>query len=84
MVALNANRRYFRQLNVAQKNSVKTNDPIFDKVYTRIGLKLIKEVGILVDTYREKLFLPRTSRTKDHIHFVFAKAFRYHTATETV
>ena len=53
MVALNANRRYFRQLNVAPKFSVKTNDIIFDKVYTGIGLKLIKEAGILVDTYRE-------------------------------
>ena len=34
---------YFRQLNVAQKFSVKASDHISDKVYIRIGLKLIKE-----------------------------------------
>lgn len=74
----------FRQLNIAQKFSVKANDPISDKVYIRVGLKLIKEAGILVDTCREWSLLPSTSRTKVQFHLVFAKAFRYHTETETV
>ena len=54
----------FRQLNIAQKFSVKANDPISDKVYIRVGLKLIKEAGILVDTCREWSLLPSASRTK--------------------
>ena len=74
----------FRQLNIAQKFSVKANDPISDKVYIRVGLKLIKEAGMLVDTCREWSLLPITSRTKNHFHLVFVKAFRYHTETETV
>ena len=40
---------HFRQLNVAQKFSIKASDHISDKVYIRIGLKLIKEAEILVD-----------------------------------
>ena len=74
----------FRQLNVAQNFSVKAKDPISDKVYIRIGLKLIKEAGIFVDTCREWSLLLSTSRTKNHFRLVFAKAFRYHTETETV
>ena len=71
----------FRQLNVAQKFSVKVKDPISDKVYIRIGLKLIKEAGVLVDACRECSLLPSTSRTKVHFHLIFAKYFRYHTKT---
>ena len=69
---------------VAQKFSIKAKDPISDKVYIRIGLKLIEEAGILVDTCREWSLVPNTSRTKNHFHLVFAKAFRYHTETDTV
>ena len=74
----------FRHLNVAQKFSVKIQNPISNTVYICIGLKLIKEARILVDTCREWWLFPSISRSKDHFYLIFAKAFRYHTETEIV